>query len=67
MLSLADEVNQLEPTSVPALSTKGANMMITFKGGEYVVSVLGCIVGRFDLFDEALEVYFELNPDCLAA
>lgn len=41
--------------------------MIVFKDGKYTVLVSGCVVGRFNLFDEALEAYLELTPNFLAA
>ena len=35
--------------------------MIDRVNGEYVVTVLGCVIGKFDLYDEALTAYLELT------
>jgi len=41
-------------------------MMITFVDGQYVVEVRGCVVGRFTLYDEALDAYLEMSRAALA-
>lgn len=41
-------------------------MMVTFVDDQYVVTVNGCVVGRFRLYDDALDAYIELSRTQLA-
>ena len=40
--------------------------MITLVEDQYVVTVGGWVVGRFDRYDEALDAYLEIVPTSLA-